>query len=288
MIRILQHGPVLEWRYASDHPVLSLLTKPFWTSCYLLDGLLVDSLAPAALPRTRELIRSLSEQERVQKCVLTHSHEDHSGGARWLCEELGVPVFAHPQTRERLREGFAYPYYRRWAWGAHLNPTGKILALSEPVLSTRSGRYRLEVVDLPGHEVGAIGLVERTQGWAFLGDAAMPRYRMLFGNRSEVQEDIQGIYLSLKRLLEVLRASPRGEVRLFLAGRDPVEDGLRFLQDRITEIDDLHHYAQRLHAQGLDEPAIAKQMFGREGPERFLTRGDLSHLNLVRSLLKWS
>src|ERR1700742_4501016 len=51
---------------------------------------------------TEALVRSLAvagiATQQIAGLLLTHGHLDHSGGACWLHEQLGVPVFACHET----------------------------------------------------------------------------------------------------------------------------------------------------------------------------------------------
>ncbi|RME55902.1 MAG: MBL fold metallo-hydrolase, partial [Caldilineae bacterium] len=72
MIHIQQHGPITAIRMAR-----SLLGRPiYWTTAYLLDGLLIDSGPPCL---AADLVRTLAGA-RVEQIVVTHCHEDHIGG----------------------------------------------------------------------------------------------------------------------------------------------------------------------------------------------------------------
>ena len=55
----------------------------------------LDRLA-AALAAAR------AEGARVAGVLLTHHHQDHVGGARWLADTYGVPVVAHAATKQAL------------------------------------------------------------------------------------------------------------------------------------------------------------------------------------------
>ena len=80
---------ILEWCWASDH---EMMLNPHWTSCYLIDGLLIDSGAPGGADDFRDFVNSLDE--KIESCVLTHAHEDHAGGAHIMNNEFGVPIYA--------------------------------------------------------------------------------------------------------------------------------------------------------------------------------------------------
>ncbi len=78
------------------------------TSAFVLGwqrALLVEP-APTDPAERGELLAWLKAQRRrglrLQALLLTHHHPDHVGAAEWLRARLGVPVWAHRATAERL------------------------------------------------------------------------------------------------------------------------------------------------------------------------------------------
>jgi endoribonuclease LACTB2 len=65
----------------------------------------VDPATPHADEREK-LVQMIAELDRKGRrplgIVLTHHHRDHVGGAIWLREQLKVPIFAHPITKDLL------------------------------------------------------------------------------------------------------------------------------------------------------------------------------------------
>ncbi len=83
------NSEILEWKWSSDS---KLMPQPFWTSVFLIDGLLIDAGAPGGVDDLRKFIKTLDSENVIEKCVITHNHEDHCGGGRMLREEFNIPV----------------------------------------------------------------------------------------------------------------------------------------------------------------------------------------------------
>jgi ribonuclease/clavin/mitogillin len=81
--------------------------------CYFIDGLLVDT----GFSRARNALSGGLNGLNIHRCVITHHHEDHSGGGAWIKRSRGVTPAAHPAARSFLEEGFHLQPYRRIFWG---------------------------------------------------------------------------------------------------------------------------------------------------------------------------
>ena len=129
------------------------------TNCWLLGHgeLLVvdpgpsDEAALAPLWRRLDALRAVGCT--VKAVVATHHHGDHVGGLRAVAERLGVPVWAHALTADRLDVEVA----------RHLGD-GEVLTLAgTPAL-------RLRVLHTPGHARGHVCLLDESSGAAVVGD----------------------------------------------------------------------------------------------------------------------
>lgn len=289
VVKIEYHcnNEVLEWQWASDN---ELMPYPYWTSCYLVDGLLIDSSAPGAENDLREFIRSLKPNQMIDKCFITHGHEDHAGGAHLLNIEFEIPIYTSEKAINLLRKGNTYPDYRQAAWGPKLLPVNaKIL---EKPLITKSKKYKFELFPMSGHAPELITLIEKEQQWAFVADAVQPKYKMIFGKNSDIQEDISIIYQSLSKLYEFTVGMKN--LIIFSAGNGLFK-GREFILKKMEEIEDLrtrtHKLSRYFEAEGFSREKIIrkiiKKLFGGESIIAKLTRGALSRENLVISLLKW-
>ncbi|GAB4310772.1 MAG: MBL fold metallo-hydrolase [Promethearchaeota archaeon] len=279
---IREYGPVTEWRWSSESP---LVPQPFWTSCYLVDGLLVDCGAPDGVEALASYLDALPDGKFPERCFVTHAHEDHAGAARHLTEVLGVPTFASPKALPILHAGREYADYRRMTWGPRLEPASLVLPLEERLLATPGGKFEFEAFPVPDHAPCLVALLEPGQQWAFVADAIQPKYQMVFGSTMDIPEDVEEIHRSIAAL--EARTEGMDDLCLFLPGRRPVRSGRPFLARRRRELELLHERAHELAAAGLQVRKIVKKLFGGESFVGTFTWGDLSRVNLVRELLRW-
>ncbi|MFX1445483.1 MAG: MBL fold metallo-hydrolase [Promethearchaeota archaeon] len=289
VVNIVKHenDKILEWKWASDN---ELIPTPFFTSVYFIDGILIDSGAPASENNFRDFILSLLESNQIKLCVLTHTHEDHCGGAYILQKEFDIPIYAHKDAIEKLKKEYYYPQYRQMAWGEK-----RLAVNAEKIpnfITSNSGKFNFEMFPMPGHAPEQVALIEKNQQWVFATDAIQPKYIMLFGAASDIQEDIASIYHSIKRLYEYTEGMD--DLKFFLSGSGVYEDR-RFLKERLNEIKTLHREVHQIYNDESknyeDEQKILrkvlKRKFKRETAVGNLTQGDLSIMNLIKSLLKW-
>ncbi|MFW9896217.1 MAG: MBL fold metallo-hydrolase [Candidatus Thorarchaeota archaeon] len=279
---------IIEWQWSSNS---KLMQRPFFTSCYLVDGLLIDSGAPGGVDEFQEFVKTLEPNKKIEKCFITHSHEDHAGGAYLLSKEFGIPIYSSEKAINLLKSGRTYPDYRQMAWGDRLLPVNAISI--EECITTKSNKYQFELYPMNGHAPELVTLIERKQQWAFVADAVQPNYKMIFGGQSDIQEDISLIHQSLLDLYDYTKGMDN--LLIFSAGNG-VFNGREFIIEKINEIETLHSKVHEISKQffsiALSEKQIArkllKQLFGKESLIGQMTRGALSRKNLIISLLKWS
>jgi ribonuclease/clavin/mitogillin len=105
-----------------------------------------------------EWARALQTQGRTLTAIVaTHHHEDHVGGLDVLARELGIPVWAHELTVDRLMPATRAHVTRRLS-------DGDTIVLDGP----RAESWR--VLHTPGHAPGHVCLFEERTRTAIVGD----------------------------------------------------------------------------------------------------------------------
>lgn len=174
------------------------------TNSYALGGadvLLVEPATPydderrAWIAWARGLV---GQGRRLVAIVATHHHEDHVGGATFLASELGVPLWAHAATAERLEA----PVARRLG-------DGDTIVLAGP----RDERW--EVLHTPGHAPGHVCLIERTARTVVVGDMVASQGTILI---APGDGDMTAYLAQLERLAEL------GAALALPAHGDPIDD----------------------------------------------------------------
>jgi len=289
VVRITYHynNQILEWEWASNN---ELMPYPYFTSCYLIDGLLIDSGAPGGENDLREFVKSLNQEQMIDKCFITHTHEDHAGGAHMLNTEFEIPIFTSQKALDLLKKGNKYPEYRQAAWGPELLPIN-VKIIDKPII-TKSKKFKFELFPMTGHAPELVALIEKKTQWAFVADAVQPKYKMIFGKNSDIQEDISLIYQSLSNLYDFTEGMKK--LLIFSAGNG-VMQGREIILQKMEEIEALHRKAHEFNnlfqQNGYSGKKlirkIMKKLLGRESIIGRLTQGDLAKENLITSLLKW-
>ena len=234
-----------------------LPTKPWHVHGYLLEGddgwLLVDT--GLALPGLEEHAAELGVE--VTGIVVTHFHPDHVGGADQLRAATGAPVLQGRLDYEQCVHVWGNPRWpeRMAAWFAEHGVPREITDDLIEVGSAYAAFIRFardpqplaagervggwEVVALPGHADGHIGLVR--DGALVAGDHLLPRISPAVGLYPDSRPDPLGDYLdTLRRTLDL-------GLRVVYPGHgDPIDDP----PGRVREL--LEHHRLRL-----DETAAA-------------------------------
>lgn len=268
LIQTAEFGPVT--RFDLTRPVPGL--PNYWTTCYWVDGLLVDS---GCAHSASQLLAQLNGKP-VHTIVNTHTHEDHIGANGPLQRQypdmgifahpLALPVLADPHHRQPLHP------YRRLFWGWPGPSTGNP-ACDGQVISTPS--FSFQVIYTPGHSLDHLCLYEPSQGWLFTGD-------LFVGGQDRAMRqgtDVWGIIASLKKL----QSLPAGW--LFPGSARVRQDPGTELVAKIAYYQEFGESVFDLQRQGIPFNHIVRRLCGPPMRVERITFGHFARRHMVQSYL---
>ncbi len=263
MLRTSRHGPLTRIELLP-----TLLGRPVYSvSAYLLGDTLIDS----GCQKTAAELAAWCGGRGITRIVHTHHHEDHAGGDRLLVDRFDLDVLAPPQTVAILEAFYRLPIYRRAVWGQPGDVEARPLADA-----TEIGGRRFKVIPTPGHAADHVCLYDPEQGWVFTGDLFISP-KVLYLRRTE------NAWKHLDSLHRILQLEPRV---LICSHAGVIEDASAALSRRIAHWESVAERARLLRAGGRSLGSITRELLGREGWMTWISLGEFSKRNLVRSLLR--
>lgn len=243
--------------------------KLYRSSCYLVDGLLIDSGIPLLC---RSFARSLSDR-RVTAIAITHAHEDHIGGNAILQECHGVPVFAHEKALPIISDprNLSLLPYQKLFFGTPSPSVGK------PVGDTIDAeRRRFKVIHSPGHSPDHVVFYEENKGWLFSGDA-------FIGGQDRVLREGYDVRLVTKTLRML---SSLGAEVMFTGMGNVIRHPARQIERKISYFEEVSDRIVKMNREGISAADIARKLFPGDFHVRLVTSGDFSAANLVQAFLR--
>jgi glyoxylase-like metal-dependent hydrolase (beta-lactamase superfamily II) len=273
MIKISQFGEITQFRMGRESQGQEPWQPPgqvfYWTSAYLVDGLLIDTGCPHT---AEEFVRALEGRD-IKLAVNTHYHEDHVGANYLLQQKFGIRILASRESIPLINEPHKQHTYQEVAWGIPV-PT-KVGLLPDKI---ETEHFHFDIVPTPGHSTGHIALVEPTHGWCFSAD--------LFASREpksvRPEEDMGDTARSMQKLVDL----KTDQLILFTSLGNVVQDGREALRACIEYLKDLSVRAKQLEKQQLSAGAIRDKLFGRETILAGISEGDISAENMIRAVLR--
>jgi len=261
------HGPVSGIR--SGRLDRGINTQSY---CYRFGNALIDTGPPAGWRTVRTFAEAEHARQPIEQIVLTHHHEDHAGNASRLQELLGCPVYAPPDSLERLRDGYPQELYRLAVWGKQPPVTARPLPDN---IDVGSGE-RLLVISAPGHADDMVCLHDPSRDWLFSADLYLTRRPHYL----RFDEDLP----ALMRSLHALQA--RSIHTMFCGHAGVVAMGGQALKSKLHYLVALSARVQAMRAQGQSVDAIRADLLGREGLLYYVTTGDFSKQHLIEAALR--
>lgn len=264
---------MLRWkRIAKDFISISVSTeyegKPlYWTSFYYYKGLIIDT----GCPNTAEEATSFIENMKLgtKAVLLTHYHEDHSGGAYLFKERFDVDVFAPRNSLEILSKPPEVPAYRQMVWGEP-----KPLVANPLNGKTEFDGVTVATYETPGHSFDHVSFL--ADNLMFIGDLVTNPVPII----TMMEEDSLRLIDSLKIAVDLDFETAYGGHGIWDKSR---------IKETLSNMLELKKKIQMLSRSGLNTEEIMREIFA-DTPKKVLmmeemSRGEWSRKNLIESIL---
>jgi glyoxylase-like metal-dependent hydrolase (beta-lactamase superfamily II) len=235
---------------------------------FYLDGIVVDT---AQSNMQKYVIRALNGK-KIDKVLLTHHHEDHSGNASSISVTYNVKIYGHSITADKMAKTFRIKPYQVYTWGK----SGRASVYPLPAV-IETAKHELTPIYTPGHSSDHTVYLEKNHGWLFSGDLYLGEKIKYFRSDEIFKDQIDSIKTVLQYDFDAL----------FCAHNPVPEKGRAKLANKLLFLEELYGKVHTLKNKGWSEEAIVKTLEnGKDRLVKCVTLGNVSFAQMVRSALK--
>lgn len=234
--------------------------------CYEIDGVLIDTGSASLMSSFRPFFKEAA----IDQVAVTHYHEDHTGGARYIQDTYGVPIYMNEASIDYCRQKADYPFYRKIFWGKRAPFTAK------PIGHTFESRQaRWKVIPTPGHASDHLAFLNEETGQLFSGDLYVhPRTKVILREES-IPQIIQSIKHVLTFDFDEMYCCHAGFVK---KGREAFENKLHYLEE-------LQGNVWQLHQNGYSKKEIHQTLFPKKYPITLFSFGEWHSKHMITSII---
>lgn len=230
----------------------------YTVSAYHVGDLVIDT----GFPRVAGPLAAWFAAARPAGAIVTHWHEDHSGGAATLAAR-DVRLALHPETERRLRAPPRLELYRRITWGSFAPLSVAVTPL------VPNG---VELIATPGHSLDHRVVWVRETGTLFAGD-------LFLGVKVRVAHDDEDFAALIGSLRQCAALGP---ARMFCAHRGLVPNAISALHAKADWLEEMVSTIATRAADGYSDARIVREVLGGEELTGRVSHGHYSRAAFVR------
>ncbi|MCS7130181.1 MAG: MBL fold metallo-hydrolase [Archaeoglobaceae archaeon] len=231
----------------------------YWVHFFIYSDILFDSGCPHT---AKEVFEAFKDKKAV---LITHYHEDHSGGAIEL--QKVMKAYAPKKSLEILKNPPEVMEYRKMVWGQPLPVYAK-------PLDELPAEFGVETIENPKHSFDHVSfLIDKK---LFCGDLVISRGQTVCLREKRLLKTIESLRRILKYYFDFAYTANG------VLSREEVEDYLAYLEE-------LREKAERLYKEGKSIDEIVNALFPNPPQMAFMMEAvsekEWARENIVMSLL---
>lgn len=245
----------------------SLLGVKLNVHCFVVDGVLIDTGAKSL----EKEFKSFFKRQDIDQVVITHFHEDHTGCAAFLQNEMSLPVYMSDDMLDYCKTRADYPLYRKVFWGSRRPFEATAIGKT---FTSRNATW--DVIKTPGHAVDHLAFLNRQTGQLFSGDLYVQKKTKVVLR----EESIPTIIDSLKKVLIYDFED------VFCCHAGYLKDGRAALQGKLDYLLELQGRIIKFYEDGLSPSEINQTLFPKKYPITSFSSGEWDSLHIVNSVIE--
>jgi glyoxylase-like metal-dependent hydrolase (beta-lactamase superfamily II) len=232
---------------------------------YIIDGVLIDTGANNILKK----IKLLLQKEKINCAAITHVHEDHTGAAAWIKNNLKLPVYLHKNSIDEAAIKTTLPLYRKITWG------NRDAFIADPMPQfIETNKFKLDVIEAPGHHRDHVVFHEKNNGWLFTGDMYVSRKQLVAFKDENIKDAIK----SLSKIIQL------DFDKIFCGHTGLHKKGKKKMKAKLDFFLEIHEKVNALKKDGLTLDEINKRLFPKANTWTIISGGEWSTYNIVKTI----
>ena len=214
----------------------------------------------------------IASNHHIKRIYLTHHHEDHSGNAEAIKQQLNAHIYGHPITMDKMSVPFKILPYQKYVWGKATPSTVK-----EVPAKIETALGEMIPMHTPGHSEDHTCYFVKDAGVLFSGDLYLGDKIKYFRSDEDMGSQIE----SLKKLLSL-------DFQTLLCSHSPKQkNGKAHLKRKLDFLQNLYGNIVLLWEKGVSEKQIFNALHLKEDYFiKYFCFGDVSMINGVRSAIR--